>query len=94
MAARKSIAKDRRVGNSGPARVAGSSGERACDEDHMELLEDLSAQLALVETVSIALQKFENRQEVGAICTSLERAVRRLADEHERVGHYLLREQR
>lgn len=59
----------------------------------MELLEDLSAQLALVETVSIALQKFEDQQEIGAICTSLERAVRRLADVHERVRRHLLREQ-
>ena len=93
MAARKSIAKDHRGSNSSRASVPASSGESARDEDRMELFEDLSAQLALVETASIALQKFEDQQEIGAICTSLEHAVRRLADVHERVGHFLLREQ-
>jgi hypothetical protein len=53
------------------------------------LIEHLSAQLALVETASIALQKFEEQPEIGAICASLEHAVSMLASAHERVEHYL-----
>jgi len=54
-----------------------------------ELLEHLSAQLALVETASIALQKFEDELEIGAICASLEHAVKMLANAHERVECHL-----
>jgi hypothetical protein len=93
MAAQKSNARGRRVSKSGRAPVPGLSGESVHDGDRRALLEDLSAQLALVETASIALQKFEDQQEIGAICTSLEHAVSRLAAAHERVGRFLLREQ-
>src|SRR5689334_9417191 len=50
-----------------------------------ELLENLSARLALVETASIALQKFEEEPEIGSICAALEHAVRMLANAHEQV---------
>jgi hypothetical protein len=73
--------------------VPGSSGEGVLHTDRVELLDDLSAQLALVETASIALQKFADQQEIGAICAALEHAVHRLADVYERVRRYLRREQ-
>jgi hypothetical protein len=71
--------------------VPTSSGEEARRAESGELLEHLSAQLALVETVSIALQKFEEQPEIGAICASLEHAVSMLASAHEHVEHYLQR---
>jgi len=70
--------------------VPPSSGKEAHAE-RGELLEHLSAQLALVETASIALQKFEEHPEIGAICASLEHAVSMLASAHERVEQYLQR---
>jgi hypothetical protein len=69
--------------------VPPSSREETRSAERDDLIEHLSAQLALVETASIALQKFEEQQEVGAICASLEHAVRMLAGAHERVEHYL-----
>jgi hypothetical protein len=93
MAARKSIAKSARGKRSGRASSRASaltaSGEGARDKQRAGLLEDLSMQLALVETASIALQKFEDQQEIGAICASLEHAVSMLMDAHERVRHCL-----
>ncbi|MEJ1966782.1 MAG: hypothetical protein WDO56_36645 [Gammaproteobacteria bacterium] len=71
--------------------VPSSSSEEARSAGRADLIEHLSAQLALVETASIALQKFEEQQEIGAICASLEHAVRMLASAHERVEHYLRR---
>jgi hypothetical protein len=71
--------------------VPPSSGDDLRHAERGELLEHLSAQLSLVETASIALQKFEEQPEIGAICTSLEHAVRMLAGAHERVEHYLRR---
>jgi hypothetical protein len=53
------------------------------------LLESLSARLALVETASIALQKFEEEPEIGSICAALENAIRMLASAHEQVDLYL-----
>ncbi len=52
--------------------VPPSSGEEARHAERGELLEHLSAQLALVETASIALQKFEEEPEIGSICAALE----------------------
>jgi hypothetical protein len=69
--------------------VPHSSSEEARSAERAELIEHLSAQLALVETASIALEKFEEQQGIGAICASLEHAVRMLASAHERVEHYL-----
>jgi hypothetical protein len=71
--------------------VPPSSGEEARHAECGDLIEHLSAQLALVETASIALQKFEEQPEIGAICASLEHAVSMLAGAHERVEHYLRR---
>jgi hypothetical protein len=68
-----------------------SSGDEVPHAERGELLEHLSAQLALVETASIALQKFEEQPEIGAICMSLEHAVSMLASAHERVEQYLQR---
>src|SRR5262245_13061451 len=47
-----------------------------------DLLEMLSARLALVETASMALQRFEDNADIGPICASLEHAVRMLATAH------------
>ena len=47
-----------------------------------ELLETLSARLALVETASIALRKFEEEPEIGSICASLEHAALMLGRAH------------
>ena len=47
-----------------------------------ELLETLSARLALVETASIALRKFEEEPEIGSICASLEHAALVLGRAH------------
>jgi hypothetical protein len=69
--------------------VPPSSSEERWSAERGDLVEHLSAQLALVETASIALQKFEEQQEIGAICASLEHAVRMLAGAHERVEQYL-----
>jgi len=69
--------------------VPPSSSEEVRADERSELIQHLSAQLALVETASIALQKFEDQQEIGAICASLEHAVRMLAGAHERVELYL-----
>jgi cell division FtsZ-interacting protein ZapD len=93
MVAQKSIAKSARGKRSSSTCRPASSDDGVRYTERGELLEDLSAQLALVETASIALQKFEDQQEIGAICASLEHAVSRLADAHERVGRYLRREQ-
>ena len=71
--------------------VPPSSSEDARHAERGDLIEHLSAQLALVETASIALQKFEEQPEIGAICASLEHAVSMLAGAHERVDHYLRR---
>jgi len=71
--------------------VPPSSSEEVRSAERGELLEHLSAQLALVETASIALQKFEEQPEIGAICASLEHAVSMLASAHERVEHFLQR---
>jgi hypothetical protein len=68
-----------------------SSSEEARATERDNLIEYLSAQLALVETASIALQKFEEQPEVGAICASLEHAVSMLAGAHECVEAYLRR---
>jgi len=92
MAARKSIAKSARGKRSKRVPVP-ASGEGARRAERGALIEDLSAQLALIETASIALQKFEDQREIGAICTSLEHAVSMLAAAHERVGRYVLHEQ-
>ncbi len=54
-----------------------------------DLLENLSARLALVETASIALRKFEEDPEIGSICASLEHAIRMLAKAHEAVDLHL-----
>jgi len=72
-----------------PTSVPSSADEEARSAERADMIEHLSAQLALVETASIALQKFEEQQEIGAICASLEHAVRMLAGAHERVEHYL-----
>src|SRR4051812_42213602 len=52
--------------------VPPSSSEEARSAERDDLIQHLSAQLALVETASIALQKFEDQLEIGAICASLE----------------------
>jgi hypothetical protein len=59
-------------------------------ERRAELLETLSSRLSLVETASLALQKFEEDAGIGGVCASLEHAVRMLAEAHEQVEHYLL----
>jgi hypothetical protein len=69
--------------------VPPSSSEEAAADQGAELLAYLSAQLALVEAASIALQKFEEQPEIGSICVLLEHAVQMLAGAHERVEHYL-----
>src|SRR5262245_49749857 len=46
--------------------VPSSSSEEEQASERDDLIEHLSAQLALVETASIALQKFEEQQEIGA----------------------------
>jgi len=56
-----------------------------------ELLESLSSRLALVETVSLALQTLEDRPEVGSISAALELAVAMLARVHEDVDHFVQR---
>jgi hypothetical protein len=89
MAARKSIERSARGKRSGRVSSRASAPSDVRDEQRAGLLEDLSTQLALVETASIALQKFEDQQEIGAICASLEHAVSMLADAHERVRHCL-----
>lgn len=65
------------------------SSEEARSAERDDLIQHLSAQLGPVETASIALQKFEDQLEIGAICASLEHGVRMLAGAHERVEHYL-----
>ena len=94
MAAQKSTAKNVRGKRSDRAFAPLSSGESAHDGERGRLLDDLRTQLALVETASVALQKFEDQQEIGAICASLEHAVSGLADAHERVGRCLRRRER
>lgn len=59
------------------------------DPQEGDLLEKLSARLALVETASIALRKFEEEPEIGSICASLEHAIQMLAKAHEDVDLYL-----
>jgi hypothetical protein len=59
-------------------------------EQRADLLETLSSRLSLVETASLALQKFEEDAGIGGVCASLEHAVRMLAEAHEQVEHYLL----
>ena len=54
-----------------------------------KLLADLNSGLALVETTSMALRKFEADPEIGSICAALENAVEVLRKAHEAVDRHL-----
>jgi hypothetical protein len=67
-------------------RGACSSAERVRD-----VVERLSNYLALVQTVALALRRFEAHVGVGPICTALERAVDLWRRAHAAIGLYLQR---
>ena len=72
-----------------PKRSAGKPATAIVVEHREEVFDRLSSSLALLETVALALRRFEAEPTLGAICMALDHAVTEVGKAHSNVEKYL-----